>query len=68
VIVPKVTEPKKPIVVAPPKLVIVPITLPAKPRTLAKAPELEAGGMVGALTLLGGAILVMRGRKRQLDG
>jgi hypothetical protein len=66
-VTPEVTELKKPIVGAPPKVVIAPITL-TKPLTLSKAPELEAGGMVGALTLLGAAILVMRGRKRRLDG
>jgi hypothetical protein len=56
----------KVVLAPPPKVVIVPITLTPKPLTLAKAPELDAGGMVGALTLLGGAILVIRGRKRRL--
>ena len=60
-----VLTPPKP--VAPPQLVFVPIVPTSKPLTLAKAPELEAGGMVGALTFVCGAILVMRGRKRRLD-
>ena len=56
--------PPKVVLAPPPKVVSVPITVTPKALTLAKAPELDAGGMVGALTLLGGAILVMRGRKR----
>jgi hypothetical protein len=61
-------KPKKPIVFVPPKVVLAPPPKVVIVPTLAKAPELDAGGMVGALTLLGGAILVMRGRKRRLDG